>query len=116
MDSVYDTLKNNNDFLNVVDPTGWRGRICKSDLAYAKFIDHIKESQRDLDLLTISLELTAVHQILHIDLGVWNNKLTESQEQRCSAVISALKRMDLLNLLTDDAKKKVLKEIKKFSG
>lgn len=116
MNTLYETLKSNNDLLDITDPSGWVGRVCNSDLAYAKFLDYVKESKRDLDLVTVSLELTAVHQILHIDLGVFNKKLTEDQRRRCTALIMAISRLGLMELLTDGAKKKVLKEIKKLAA
>lgn len=116
MNTLYESLKSNNELLEAVDPNGWRGRSSPSDLAYARFLDHVRKDQRDVDLVLVAMDLHYVHQLLHVDLGVFGKKLTEDQEKRCSGMIASLTRLGLMVLLTNDAKKTVLAKIKKLSA
>ena len=91
--------------------TDWSIPFAEKDIVFAKFVDYMKESctQKELDMVLVSDKLTRAWDTLHIDMKLMGKEPTEYQKKDIDLTVDALKRLELMSLLTKDLPKKLVK-------
>ena len=93
----------------------WNIPFAQVDIVFAKFVDYAKEncSKRELDLILISEKLSSVWTILHIDMKMMGKEPNEYQKEDMYRTVDALKRLEMMSLITKDLPKKLVKWLDK---
>lgn len=91
--------------------TDWNIPFAQKDIVFAKFVDYMKESctQKEIDLVLVSDKLPRAWETLHIDMKLMNKEPTDYQKKDIALTVAALKRLELMNLLTQDLPNKIVK-------
>ena len=91
--------------------TDWNAPFAPVDIVFAKFVDYMKTncSQKELDLVVISEKLNSTWTILHVDMKIMRKEPNEYQKESIYLTVAALKRLDLMNLITKDLPNKIVK-------
>ena len=82
-----------------------------ADIEFATFVDDLieKGTAREKDLVYVSDTLREAWHVLHVSMAVLHEKPSPSEEETVIATGSALKRLGMLERLTDNLSKPVLK-------
>lgn len=88
----------------------WSAPFAKETILFSEFTDFLRTqgTQRERDLVVVSEFFTCIWKHLHIEIMVNGAPMSETQLDDVAMVSQALKRLDLLHLLTNDLRQDLL--------